>query len=131
MIEYSLASLRSSLQHGFVVRRLYTELLGLKNGELLVFALINSFTENSGNQGIYTGGHKYIAKMTGLSEQSVRRAIKALKKADFIIESKYLPVSGKEVRFYCSNTEKIYTTIDEYLLRAKHAMQLNKDFSEN
>ena len=65
----------------YIIHTFMCEELGLGGGELLVFAIIYSFTYGSG---FYYGGHNYIAKSSGLSISTVKRAISSLLKKKFI-----------------------------------------------
>ncbi len=72
------------LYHGYIVRKSYTLIMGLTGAELLVYALVHSYSENNDYRGIFCGSLEYIADMTAYSISSVRRAIKSL------VEKKYI-----------------------------------------
>jgi len=63
------------LDHGFIVTNLHTRVLGLRGPELLVFALIHSFSSVGRD---FIGSRKYISAVTGLSSATVSRALKSL-----------------------------------------------------
>ena len=56
--------------------------LGLSGGELLVFAIIHSFTK--GNTGLFYGSIDYLSKMGGISVSTVKRALKSLSEKSYI-----------------------------------------------
>ena len=58
------------------------EELSLGGGELLIFAVIYSFSR--GNLGIYHGTQDYLSRISGLSVSTVKRALKALLKKGYI-----------------------------------------------
>lgn len=65
----------------FVIHTFMPRLMGLGGSELLVYALIYSF--NSKDEDFY-GSVSYISERTGLSESSVKRALKSLTTIKYI-----------------------------------------------
>ena len=60
--------------------------LGLSGGELLIFAIIHSFTK--GNVGLFYGSIDYLSKMGGISISTVKRALKSLLGKGYIEKTK-------------------------------------------
>lgn len=66
----------------YVVHSFMCEELMLGGGELLVFAIIYSFTK--GEKGMFYGAQGYLAKMSGTSISTVKRALASLLKKGYI-----------------------------------------------
>jgi predicted transcriptional regulator len=76
--------------------------MGLTPNELMIFAVIHSFTENGRG---YDGGLAYLAEWVGCTARSVNNAVKHLVDAGWIVKSK--PSKGRVSCLYLSNHEKI------------------------
>ena len=68
--------------HGFMCEK-----LGLSGSELLIFAIIYSFTK--GERGSYYGTLDFLMRASGLSLSTVRRAILKLSKKKYITECQF------------------------------------------
>lgn len=72
----------------------------LKNTELLVFAVINSFTGANGSSGWY-GAARSLAKLCACSERQAQRALLSLKTKGYITEGVYTFVdTGTQMPLY-------------------------------
>ncbi len=60
----------------YCIHRFMLGELGLRGGDLLIFAVIYSFTH--GERGSYYGTQKYLSDSTGLARSSVKRSLTAL-----------------------------------------------------
>ena len=76
--------------------------MGLTPNELMIFAVIHSFTENGRG---YDGGLADLAEWVGCTARSVNNAVKHLVDAGWIVKSK--PSKGRVSCLYLSNHEKI------------------------
>ena len=86
---------------GFMLNR-----LGLKGGELLVYALIHSFSIRTGTE--FYGTREYIREFTGLSINTVDKCIKSLLDKGLII--KMDGISYRKSNVYTANRDYV---IDE------------------
>ena len=83
---------------------MYNE-LDLSGGELLVFALIYSFSR--GEHGSYYGTQEYMARAVGMSESSVRRIISRLLSKKYITACTY---SGRRGYKATPRTSPVYVS---------------------
>lgn len=81
----------------FTIYTFMPRILGLGGGELLVYALIYSFS-SKGEE--FYGSVSYIAERTGLSVSSVKRALKSLSAMNYIIRES---VTDRGTVKYCAN----------------------------
>lgn len=103
------------LYHGYIIRKHFTQVLGLKGTQLLVYAIISSFTENNDNKGAFAGSLEYLADMTGASRSSVLRALKALEEKQYILTSKRKANYGDRLLIYRANMELVERMTKEYV----------------
>jgi len=66
----------------YVISGFMSDELGLSGGELLVYAIIHSFTK--GDVGLFYGTQDYLARASGLSLSTVKRALRALTRKNLI-----------------------------------------------
>ena len=71
----------------YCIHSFMCEELKLSGGELLVFAMIHSFTK--GERGSYYGTQDYLARSGGMSVSTVKRSIASLLKKEYITECSY------------------------------------------
>lgn len=76
--------------------------MGLTPNELMIFAVIHSYTEYGRG---YDGGLAGLTEWTGCSERTVKRTVRQLVEAGWIINSK--PSKGRVACLYHSNGDKI------------------------
>ena len=76
----------------YVIHSFMCEELSLGGGELLVFAIIYSFSK--GERGIFYGAQAYLARMSGTSVSTVKRALVALIKKGYIEKCSVGEVEG-------------------------------------
>ena len=87
-------------QSYFIVYSFMVDELKLSGNELLIYALIYSYTVKSENK-CFFGSQKYIGKILNASRQTVNTAIKNLSAKGFI-EKKTFNVNNKEAVAYVS-----------------------------
>ena len=66
----------------YSIHSFMTEAMGLGGGELLIYAIIYSFSK--GEKGIFYGSQNYLAKASGLSTSTVKRAMSSLLEKGYI-----------------------------------------------
>ncbi len=97
----------------YCIHSFMCEELGLSGGELLIFAIIYSFTK--GELGLYYGTQEYLARSSGLCESSVRRILSSLLSKKYITECSYGERRGYKTTYpaeplYCDGTEPCSST---------------------
>ena len=108
------AKLNEDYDHGFLIRRFFTEVLDLQGSELLVYALIYSFTIHTESSG-YIGGLDYISRVTGVSRSSVARALNSLAEKYYILKKELAKKYEKHKYIYIANIVRANR------MRKKHA----------
>lgn len=66
----------------YCIHSFMSEKMGLGGGELLVFAIIYSFTK--GEKGIFYGTQNYLSRVSGTSQSTVKRALARLLEKGYI-----------------------------------------------
>lgn len=94
---------KQSLSISYAIHSFMFKELSLGGNELLVFAIIYSFSK--GERGIFYGTHSYLARMSGVSVSTVRRALLALIKKGYIEK---FEVGGDTVYRATVDEESIY-----------------------
>ncbi len=89
-----------------VIHSWMTQKLKLKDKELLIFAIIHSFTES---KGFFDGSLRYIEKFTLSSKKSVIRNIQSLQEKGFVIKIKR---GNGQTNILMSNTKIIRKIVE-------------------
>ncbi len=103
------------MYHGYPIRKVYTQVLGLRGSELLVYSIIHSFSENNNYRGVFCGSAEYIADMTGLSRTSVLRAVSSLADKNYIICGKTPAKHAERLLIFRANFREEERLLLEYI----------------
>lgn len=102
------------MYHGYIVRKFYVQVLELRGAELLIYAIIHSFSENNEGGGVFFGTVQYLCDISGVSRSSALRALKSLREKNLIFSNK-TPSKNKSLMAYRANLRKEEVLIREYL----------------
>lgn len=125
-MKYALDKFFEGLDCGFMVRRFHTEVLGLRGSELIVFALLYSFSQANLGKGIFSGSCSYIAEATGLSLSTVRRALTELARKKLIVQGSHFYGFGKRTVAWRANIDLCEQMKRSYMIQVNESITANK-----
>lgn len=120
---YALDKYFEGLDCGFMVRRFHTEVLGLRGSELIVFALLYSFSLTNLGKGVFSGSCSYLAETTGLSLSSVRRALAGLVEKKLVIQGTHLRGLGKRTVVWRADVDLCEEMKHSYMIQVTESLR--------
>ena len=92
----------------FIVEQFMAEELGLKNNELLIYAIIFGFSRIE-NQ-TYRGGISYLMKWTGITKKSVITCLNSLVDKGYIVKQDYIKDGIRHCEYHTTYIIGVKTT---------------------
>ncbi len=110
----NIEKLQSNLMQGYMVKKYYSEVMGLRSAELMVYAIIASFSGSADGDGVFSGSVEYLSNMTGFSVSTVRRVIRKLLEKGYIIRDEYAYIYGSHIVIYRADMTLAANMLEEY-----------------
>ena len=93
----------SEIDHGFVIKRRYIDILGLSGSMLMVYSFVRGFCETD-REGMFYGTRSYIAAALGLGRSTVDLALAELVAARYLFKRIEYDF-GRSRIYYVANLE--------------------------
>lgn len=94
----------------FVVQAYMINKMGLKGNELIVFSIINGFSQAEGTR--FTGSLQYLCDWTGLSKQGIINILKSLVEKKYILKDEWYDNGVKRVAYTSNYLNRVVKKVD-------------------